>query len=179
MLWTPKKNGLDSLFKEVRVKTSLSCTAADFEKIAPGWEKCVKIVHGTLPAWVPGDSEKCAKIVREPHFLRKNCAKVVRTQFSHDFGERWLRGPESASAQVLRIFLESQAVRAINVSRLGTSLRTPKRLLFLRLSCDLGPGARGARASVMAARVAGRGPCETFKCLAAKTDSLERRELTN
>ena len=51
-----------------------------------------------------------------PFFVRKNCAKVVRAQFSHNFGERWLRGPESASAQVLRIFLESQAVRAIDVS---------------------------------------------------------------
>ena len=32
-------------------------------------------------------------------------AKVVFTQFSRNFGERWLRGPENASAQVLRIFL--------------------------------------------------------------------------
>ena len=34
-----------------------------------------------------GAQKNCAKIVREPHFLRKNCAKDVRAQFSHNFGE--------------------------------------------------------------------------------------------
>ena len=35
-----------------------------------------------------GTQKKCAKIVRAPHLLCRNCAKVVRAQFSHNFGER-------------------------------------------------------------------------------------------
>ena len=80
-------------------------------------EKIVqKLCAGHTQPESQGAQKNCAKIVLEPHFLRRNCAKVVRAQFSRNFGERCLGGPESASAQVLRIFLESPAVRAINVS---------------------------------------------------------------
>ena len=101
-----------------RFETSLSCTAADFEKIAPGWENCVKNCARDTPSLSPrGVRKNGQKLCASPILCAKCfCAKVVRTQFSHNFGERWLRGPESASAQVLRISLESQAVRAINVS---------------------------------------------------------------
>ena len=53
----------------ISLETSLSCTAADVKKIAPGWENCVEIVRRTLPAWVPGGSEKlCKNCARTPFF---------------------------------------------------------------------------------------------------------------
>ena len=67
------------------------------------------------------------KLCASPIFCAKNCAKVVRAQFSHNFGERWLRGPEGASAQVSHIFLASQAVRAINVSTLGRERKSTQK----------------------------------------------------
>ena len=94
------------------------------------WENCTwpgklfKNCARDTPSLSPrGLRKNVRKLCVSPIFLRKNCAKVVRAQFSHNFGERWLRGPESAPAQVLHIFLESQAVRAINVSILGVPVK--------------------------------------------------------
>ena len=77
-------------------------------------EKIVeKLCAGHSQPESQGAQKAVQKNVRERHFLCKNCAKVVGAQFSHNFGERWLRGPESVFAPVLRIVLASQAVRAI------------------------------------------------------------------
>ena len=70
------------------LETSLSCTATDFKKIAPGWENCAEVVRRTLPARVPGDSEKmCKNCAWAPFFAQKLCKSCARTIFTQFWGE--------------------------------------------------------------------------------------------
>ena len=69
------------------IETSLSCTAADVRKLHLAEKIVQKLCAGHSQPESQGAQKNCAKIVREPHFLRNNCVKVVRAQLSHNFGE--------------------------------------------------------------------------------------------
>ena len=82
------------------------CPAANFKKTAPGWEKCVEFVCGTLP----GDSEKWRKIARDSHcgVSPSICIKLVHKLCSHNFHNILGRDEFDVPKMLLHnIFLES------------------------------------------------------------------------